>query len=70
MSNEMIITVNGEKKTVQATTIKALLNELAVKMPDMVSVQHNDEMLRQSDFETTVINDGDDIEFLYFMGGG
>ena len=39
-------------------------------MPEMVSVEYNGEILDREAFETTVINDGDAIEFLYFMGGG
>ena len=64
------ITVNGEKKTVNATSITELLAEESVKMPDMVSVQCNDKMLNRADFDATLIQDGDVIEFLYFMGGG
>ena len=65
-----IVTINGEEKTVSATTITELLAEEAVKMPDMVSVQCNDAMVNRSDFDATLIQDGDVIEFLYFMGGG
>ena len=64
------ITINGEKKTVKATTITELLAEESVKMPDMVSVQCNDAMVNRAAFDSTLIQDGDVIEFLYFMGGG
>jgi len=39
-------------------------------MPDMVSVELNGQILKRSDFENTVLKDGDKAEFLYFMGGG
>jgi sulfur carrier protein len=39
-------------------------------MPDMVSVELNGKILKRSDFETTALNEGDKVEFLYFMGGG
>ena len=64
------ITVNGDKQSVNSTNITDLLKELSVKMPDMVSVQHNDAMLDRQAFDSTVISKGDTIEFLYFMGGG
>lgn len=41
-----------------------------VKMPDMVSVQLNGRFIRKDDFTNTVIKEDDEIDFLYFMGGG
>jgi sulfur carrier protein len=68
---EMKITVNGEEKEVTgATTIVDLLEVLKVKMPDMVSVEYNSEILDRKRFVDTRIKEGDHVEFLYFMGGG
>jgi sulfur carrier protein len=39
-------------------------------MPDMVSVELNGEILERSLFESTLLKEGDRVEFLYFMGGG
>lgn len=36
----------------------------------MVSVQLNGEILERDDFTSKVVGDGDELEFLYFMGGG
>ena len=36
----------------------------------MVSVQVNEEFAEREDWETTVIKEGDQVDFLYFMGGG
>ena len=36
----------------------------------MVSVQLNDEFIRQDEHKSVVLKDGDEINFLYFMGGG
>jgi sulfur carrier protein len=47
-----------------------LLADQKVKMPDMVSVELNGDILDRSSFESTTIKDGDKMEFLYFMGGG
>ena len=39
-------------------------------MPEMVSVEYNGDILDRDKFEKTQIKEGDEIEFLYFMGGG
>jgi sulfur carrier protein len=67
----MIIHINGEKETIEASlTVTQLLAHKQVKMPDMVSVELNGDILERQFFDTTIINDGDAVEFLYFMGGG
>ncbi|RAP30335.1 thiamine biosynthesis protein ThiS [Candidatus Marinamargulisbacteria bacterium SCGC AG-414-C22] len=68
----MNIKINGESESLEQTalTISELLKIKDVKMPEMVSVEHNGEMLDRENFDTTNVNDGDEIEFLYFMGGG
>lgn len=67
----MQIRVNGEVVLLEhSLSISGLLALKEVKMPEMVSVEYNGEMLDRNLFSTTVIKDGDDIEFLYFMGGG
>jgi len=67
----MKLTVNGDDNDVRdALTVSELLTDQKVKMPDMVSVEVNGQILRRSDFETTALADGDKVEFLYFMGGG
>jgi len=66
------ITINGESETIEkkSLTISELLELKDVKMPEMVSVEHNGEMLDRENFGSTSVKDGDEIEFLYFMGGG
>jgi sulfur carrier protein len=68
----MKIKINGEEETLEsgAVSVTGLLKIKDVKMPDMVSVELNGDILDRNDFETTQINDGDEVEFLYFMGGG
>ena len=67
----MKLTVNG--KAVECgpgLSVSALLSEQEVKMPDMVSVELNSEILRRDRFDQTILKPGDEVEFLYFMGGG
>jgi sulfur carrier protein len=67
----MRVIINGkESDFVDDLTISELLSERNVKMPDMVSVELNGQILKRSDFENMVLKDGDKVEFLYFMGGG
>ena len=67
----MKIVVNGKEVTSEdGLTVNELLVEQEVKMPDMVSVEVNGQILKRSNFETTVLKEGDKVEFLYFMGGG
>ena len=67
----MELTING--KAVQCDDgllVTGLLTDQNVKMPDMVSVELNGEILRREAFDETILNAGDKVEFLYFMGGG
>ncbi|MDP6636500.1 MAG: sulfur carrier protein ThiS [Phycisphaerae bacterium] len=67
----MNVTVNGEQTELSgAMTVSELLTDQDVKMPDMVSVELNGEILKRSEFDSSTLTDGDSIEFLYFMGGG
>jgi len=67
----MKIKINGEELFYEnSMNVSELLAERKVKMPEMVSVEVNEKIIRRNDFEDTSISDGDEIEFLYFMGGG
>jgi len=50
-------------------TVNELLAEQKVKMPDMVSVELNGQILRRTEFDEAALKDNDKVEFLYFMGG-
>jgi sulfur carrier protein len=67
-----VITVNGEAQTIQEETITVakLLAQNKVGMPDMVSVQLNGEFLERQAYESTTLKHSDEVDFLYFMGGG
>ncbi|MFC1482686.1 sulfur carrier protein ThiS [Candidatus Margulisiibacteriota bacterium] len=68
----MKLTINGQEENIgqKELTVTELLKIKEVKMPEMVSVELNEEILDREKFETTKIKEGDKIEFLYFMGGG
>lgn len=67
----MTITVAGKKKEYgEDLTVKKLIEAEDVENPLYVTVTINDDFVKSDEFETKTINDGDEIEFLYFMGGG
>ncbi|MBR4626611.1 MAG: sulfur carrier protein ThiS [Ruminococcus sp.] len=67
----MKITVAGVKKEVaDGLTVAQLVIDENVETPQYVTVTINDDFVDHGQFEETVLHDGDNIEFLYFMGGG
>ncbi|MBW2220252.1 MAG: sulfur carrier protein ThiS [Deltaproteobacteria bacterium] len=67
----MKLVVNGtESNLAEGLTVNQLLIAQEVKMPEMVSVELNGQILKRPEFESTTLNEGDKVEFLYFMGGG
>jgi sulfur carrier protein len=68
----MRIIINGKEQIINtgSLTIRELLRISDVKSPDMVSVQLNRKFVNRDDFDTTLVSESDEIDFLYFMGGG
>ena len=67
----MFIKVAGEKTEYpEGLTVKELIETEDVETPQYVTVTINDEFVESGAFESTEVKDGDEIEFLYFMGGG
>ncbi len=68
----MRITINGEVEEIEAAsvTISRLLEIKKVESPDMVSVQVNGAIIERDHYGVKVIAENDELEFLYFMGGG
>lgn len=65
------IVINGEAENVELPlTVAELMKLKRVLQPDMVSVQVNESFVEKEDYATRQLNDGDSIDFLYFMGGG
>ena len=62
--------ISEETLDEESLTVSGLLSKKDVKMPDMVTVEYNGDILDRDAFSTTQLSDNDTIEFLYFMGGG
>lgn len=66
----MTINVAGVKKEyADGLTVAQLVEAENVETPQYVTVSINDEFVKSGTFEETVLKDGDEVEFLYFMGG-
>lgn len=67
----MKIKVAGEPKEYpEGTTVQALIEAEKVENPLYVTVSVNDAFVRSDEFATRKLADGDEVEFMYFMGGG
>lgn len=67
----MNITVAGNKKeAADGITVAQLIETENVETPEYVTVTVNDEFVESGAFASTVLKEGDNVEFLYFMGGG
>ena len=68
----MQITINGEASELKEfkVNLSKLLELRKVESPEMVAVQLNGEFVEMKSYPTTYLKSGDDIEFLFFMGGG
>ena len=67
----MKVTIAGNVKDIaEGTTLAHLVIDEKVENPEYVTVTVNDEFVENHDLENVVIKENDNIEFLYFMGGG
>ena len=67
----MKLVLNGEETEVaEELSVSDLLVARKVKMPEMVSVELNDRILKRQELSEQRLSDGDRVELLYFMGGG
>ena len=63
-----MINVNG-KETENSKSLSVLLENSGFRR-DRIAVEINGEIIKKSDYDKTVLNDGDKIEVVSFVGGG
>lgn len=67
----MKVTIAGNTKDIaEGITLAQLVIDEKVENPEYVTVTVNDEFVENHDLENVVVKENDNIEFLYFMGGG
>ncbi len=66
----MKIIVNGEEKEFdRELTIKELVEELGIKVPNF-AVAVGMDVIPKSEYDTYRLKDGDKVEIVHFVGGG
>lgn len=65
-----MIFVNGEERPLmQSVTLAEILEELGYETT-RVAVERNQEIIPRSQYDTVMVNDGDHLEVVRFVGGG
>jgi|TARA_B100000401_G_C52772138_1_gene703778 thiamine biosynthesis protein ThiS len=66
----MEITLNGEKITLETgSNIVNLIDKLDLDV-DKLAIERNLEIVPKSKFAMTIIEEGDKLEIVHFIGGG
>ncbi len=65
----MKLKVNGEAYTTERHTLAQLLREMEI-VPERVAVEVNLVVIKKRDLEDFRLKDGDNVEIVYFVGGG
>lgn len=66
----MNLIVNGEKTTLASGASVTDLIQSALLLPEATAVQRNDEIVPRAAYGTTMLEEGDVIELVRFVGGG
>jgi sulfur carrier protein len=67
----MKLHINGEERTFHppVLTLAALVETLGMK-PDRVAIELNRDIVPRDCWADTVLNEGDQLEVVHFVGGG
>jgi thiamine biosynthesis protein ThiS len=69
-SKILTIRLNGEPYDIAGpVSISALLAALNID-PRIVAVEHNVVVVKRQSYDDTIVNDGDEVEIVRFVGGG
>ena len=64
-----MVKINGKEENAAGLSVMAWLQKAGFS-PDVVVVERNLEIIPRECLETTVLEDGDSVEVLRFVGGG
>jgi len=66
----MKVKINGEEREFDnGLSLTALLQSLQIR-PGRVVVERNRDIVGRDSYDATMINDGDTLEIVHFVGGG
>ena len=64
------IKLNGKDQEIpDGTVVSDLLLKWKIR-PELVTVEINETILQKLDYDGTKIREGDNVEFVFYMGGG
>jgi thiamine biosynthesis protein ThiS len=66
----VIVQLNGEPREVSDHTSLAALLDLLNFRAERVAIELNHEVVRRVDWPNTVLQEGDKVEIVHFVGGG
>jgi len=69
LGESVLVKINGKSEDVHSETVLDLLKAKNIE-PQMVAVEVNDQVLDRDHLATTRLKEGDQVEFLFYMGGG
>ena len=64
-----MVKINGEHVAAAGQTLSQYLASTACN-PQRIVIEYNGEILPRENYDTTVLNDDDQVEIISFMGGG
>lgn len=64
-----MVTLNGEQKDIQGTTLLSCLEAAGYDLK-RVAVERNGEIVPKARYGETILEDGDSLEIVSFVGGG
>jgi len=66
----VLIQVNGESREVsEQVSLQELLHRLAIPR-DRVAIELNEEVIRRAEWPAAILQEGDKVEIVHFVGGG
>lgn len=64
-----MVVINGEKLDIDGMLLLTYLEENNYPL-ERIAVEINEEIVPKSQYDTVVLNDGDTVEVVSFVGGG
>lgn len=63
------IMVNGKKKSITSMSVQEYLHSVECD-PVPIAVELNLSILRKNEYQNTILTEGDQLEIVWFVGGG
>ena len=64
-----MVKINGNEVDAAGRTLQAYLQEAGYNM-ERIAVERNEEIVPKARYEETILEDGDSLEVVSFVGGG